>query len=147
VVEEKDERVCRVVRLSGRGVAFQGQLHVVNRCGLRLVSGEVPLTMRWPQWAQARPADAVYDALRARRFDVSRLSTRDLLRKDYKQWQMGDTRVGVASVGMDLRAMAAKDAAMADACAHWSDHCGLDLLVVMVPPQTSPGSIGFQGPH
>jgi len=83
----------------------------------------------------------VYETLRERRFDVSRLSTRDLLRKDYKQWAMGGGRaaaaaVGVASVGMDLRAMAAKDVGMADECARWSEHCGLDLLVIMV--RTSP---------
>jgi hypothetical protein len=82
-------------------------------------------------------ADAVYETLRERRFDVSRLSTRDLLRKDYKQWAMGGggaaaAVVGVASVGMDLRSMAAKDVRMADECARWSEHCGLDLLVIMV---------------
>ena len=75
-----------------------------------------------------------YEALKRARFDQSRLGARDLLRRDYKQWRMGATEIGVASFGVPLRDLEARHAGAGDvraACARFADERGVDALVLM----------------
>jgi exopolyphosphatase len=44
----------------------------------------------------------LFASLAAKKQDQGHLSTRDLLRRDYKQFEAGDTAVGIASVGISL---------------------------------------------
>ncbi|KAJ1648210.1 Exopolyphosphatase [Coemansia erecta] len=69
---------------------------------------------------------------------VSHLSSRDLLRKDYKQWQVVDLsgstwNVGISSVGYRLRKWIKRDgqAAIVDAVDRWIKEQGLDIALVM----------------
>jgi hypothetical protein len=75
-------------------------------------------------------AEAFYQTLKRERFDQMGLSPRDLLRRDYKQWDMGGWRVGVASYQVPLHLMGPA-AEVAAACDAFSAERGLDLLVLM----------------
>mmetsp|Transcript_25585 Transcript_25585/g.31042 ORF Transcript_25585/g.31042 Transcript_25585/m.31042 type:complete len:389 (-) Transcript_25585:490-1656(-) len=74
-----------------------------------------------------------YERLKNLRLDVSTLTTRDLLRKDYKQWTMGGGgfRVGISSVPVFIEKMSTKDNDMAQAIDNWQAECELDLLLIM----------------
>jgi exopolyphosphatase len=49
----------------------------------------------------------LYQSLRTYKYDITHLSTADLLRRDYKQWTMaGGVEVGISSVGMDMLQLA-----------------------------------------
>jgi inorganic pyrophosphatase/exopolyphosphatase len=82
-----------------------------------------------------------YEELKRRRFDQRGLSPRDLLRRDYKQWTMGDGRwgweVGVASFGVPLTEMGGRgggddaSSVVTAACDAFARERGLDVLVLM----------------
>lgn len=73
---------------------------------------------------------AFYETLKRRRFDQAGLSPRDLLRRDYKQWNMGGWIVGVASFGVPLAKMGDPDD-VAAACDAFASERGLDILALM----------------
>ena len=73
---------------------------------------------------------AFYETLKRRRFDQAGLSPRDLLRRDYKQWDMGGWIVGVASFGVPLTKMGDPDD-VAAACDAFAAERGLDILALM----------------
>lgn len=73
--------------------------------------------------------DAFFHALNDAKFDVSRLSMRDLLRRDYKEFVAGARRVGMSAV---LRSLTEVNAAeMNAAVGQWMVEQRLDVLVVM----------------
>lgn len=73
---------------------------------------------------------AFYETLKRRRFDQAGLSPRDLLRRDYKQWDMGGWIVGIASFGVPLEKMGDPDD-VAAACDAFATERGLDILALM----------------
>jgi exopolyphosphatase len=66
--------------------------------------------------------------------DITPLSMRDVLRKDYKEWEEGGLRLGTASAPVDFADLAAK-AGGADALAadvrRFADEKGVDLFAVL----------------
>ena len=74
--------------------------------------------------------EAFYQTLKRERFDQKGLSPRDLLRRDYKQWDMGGWQVGVSSYQVPLASMG-PEAEVTAACDVFSTQRGLDLLVLM----------------
>ncbi|KAG8906977.1 Exopolyphosphatase [Tulasnella sp. 403] len=74
----------------------------------------IPRSTFDPSHAQAAAADtpplgSLDDELSHRKKDVSHLSTRDLLRRDYKQFKAGDLQVGLSSVPYGLDDWVEKD--------------------------------------
>ena len=74
---------------------------------------------------------ALFERLRAERSNVSALGSRDLLRRDYKEYPAGGLRYGISSVTLPLREWAGKDPGLQGALRAWAGERGLDLLLVM----------------
>ncbi|MBL7005858.1 MAG: DHH family phosphoesterase [Spirochaetia bacterium] len=74
---------------------------------------------------------ALFDALQFEKFNVSQLSSYDLLRKDYKEWQLGKIMCGIGSVLMSAEKWVEKDPSIAEAFRKYSDEHGLDVLISM----------------
>ncbi len=73
----------------------------------------------------------LFDTLQFEKFNVSALSSADLLRKDYKQWKMGETRVGISSVLLSVADWLKKDAGLSASLAGYAKSQGLDVLIAM----------------
>ena len=74
---------------------------------------------------------ALFDTLQFEKFNVSALSTSDLLRKDYKQWRMGESRVGISSVLLSVADWLKKDANLSASLASYLSSQRLDVLIAM----------------
>jgi len=83
-------------------------------------------------WSEADMRDE-YEALSAARHDQSSFTCGQLLAKDYKQWKMGEFEVGIASFGVKLQDLIARqDANSIDAeCVRFIDACEIDILFMM----------------
>ena len=87
---------------------------------------------------------SLYETLKRKRFDQSGLSPRDLLRRDYKQWTLGDdVRVGIASFGVALNAMGDAGVVKATCDAFMRDR-GVHVLVLMSAFEGEDGSFKRQ---
>jgi exopolyphosphatase len=80
----------------------------------------------------------LFDKLQFEKFNVSSLGSYDLLRKDYKEWQMGSVKLGIGSVLLPVEDWAAKDPEIASACDRYLKERKLDVLLSM-NAFTSPG--------
>ena len=80
----------------------------------------------------------LFDKLQFEKFNVSSLGSYDLLRKDYKEWQLGKVKLGIGSVLLPVEDWAAKDSKIADACGSYLKERNLDVLLAM-NAFTSPG--------
>jgi len=67
------------------------------------------------------------------KFDLSRLTSAELLRKDYKVWQAvpGGQRYGISSVTMSLAEWTEKDKDLAETLANYMNEQKLAILVIM----------------
>lgn len=74
---------------------------------------------------------ALFERLQFEKFNVDALATADLLRKDYKEYQMGRVRCGIASVLLPVARWLEKDPELADSLAAFARGRGLDLLLAM----------------
>ena len=84
------------------------------------------------EWSEADMRDE-YEALSAARHDQSSFTCGQLLAKDYKQWKMGEFEVGIASFGVKLQDLIARqDASLIDTeCVRFIDACKIDILFMM----------------
>jgi exopolyphosphatase len=73
----------------------------------------------------------LFDSLQREKFNVSALDSSDLLRKDYKEWKMGDLQVGVSSVLLSIGDWLKKDANLSESLATYARSRKLDLLLAM----------------
>lgn len=73
----------------------------------------------------------LFERLQAEKFNVSALSTRDILRKDYKEYQMGALKCGISSALLPLGDWLRKDPRLEDSFAAYCESRGLDLLLAM----------------
>ena len=73
----------------------------------------------------------LFDRLQFEKFNVAALDTPDLLRKDYKQYQMGAVRCGMSSVLLPIVQWLDKDPDLATSLADYAAKNGLGLLLVM----------------
>ncbi len=79
----------------------------------------------------AADQESLFDKLQSEKFNVSSLETYDLLRKDYKEWQMGSVKCGIGSVLMPLKAWIEKDPDITAGFESYRKERGLDLLLAM----------------
>ncbi|SIQ62924.1 exopolyphosphatase [Alkalispirochaeta americana] len=82
--------------------------------------------------------DDLFQVLQREKFNVSDLETRDLLRKDYKEWQIGENRIGISSVLLPVKDWVARDSELAQGLEAYRDARGLDMLLAMIA-YTAPG--------
>jgi exopolyphosphatase len=69
--------------------------------------------------------------LQAEKFNVSVLSTRDILRKDYKEYRLGAVKCGISSAPLSLGDWIGKDPRIEDSFAQYARSRDLDLLLAM----------------
>jgi len=74
---------------------------------------------------------ALFERLQFEKFNVASLDTADLLRKDYKEYQMGAVRCGIASVLLPIARWQEKDPALPASLAEFAAQRGLDALLAM----------------
>ncbi len=79
-----------------------------------------------------------FDKVQLEKFNVQGLSTNDLLRKDYKEWTLGQIQCGIASALLPLKEWAQMDGALAAGFAAFTKDRGLNLLLSM-NAYTDPG--------
>jgi exopolyphosphatase len=73
----------------------------------------------------------LFDMLQKEKFNVSALDTADLLRKDYKEWRMGSSQVGVSSVLLPITDWLVKDKQLSASLAGYVSARKLDVLIAM----------------
>ena len=74
---------------------------------------------------------ALFERLQFEKFNVAALETGDLLRKDYKEYQFGAVRCGIASVLLPIAQWLEKDPDIAASLAQFAARQQLDLLLAM----------------
>ncbi len=74
---------------------------------------------------------ALFDKLQFEKFNVSSLGSYDLLRKDYKEWQLGDIKCGIGSVLMPALDWIKKDSDLLNVFQKYTKDRNLDVLLVM----------------
>ncbi len=76
--------------------------------------------------------EKLFEKLQFEKFNTASLSTTDLLRKDYKEWKMGDKMCGFSSALLPAAKWLAKDNSISG---NISDYCkskNLDILFIMI---------------
>ena len=73
----------------------------------------------------------LFDKLQFEKFNVSSLGTYDLLRKDYKEWQMGSIKCGIGSVLMPLEAWIKNDPEIVSGFDSYLKERSLNILLAM----------------
>ncbi|MBT3274246.1 MAG: DHH family phosphoesterase, partial [Spirochaetales bacterium] len=73
----------------------------------------------------------LFDRLQYEKFNVSALESYDLLRKDYKEWKLGDVSCGIGSVLMPAEEWLKKDAKIFSAFETYVKERKLDVLIAM----------------
>jgi len=77
-------------------------------------------------------SNTLFETLQREKFNVSDLSTADLLRKDYKEYAAGKIRYGMSTVLISLDAWKKKDPRLQQELERYRKTRKLDLLVVMI---------------
>ncbi|MCL2294247.1 MAG: DHH family phosphoesterase [Spirochaetes bacterium] len=67
-----------------------------------------------------------------RKRDLSNLSSRDMLRKDYKEWIMGRKKTGFSSVNLSLQGWLQKDYKLPEEITKYYIENSLDVLFIMI---------------
>jgi exopolyphosphatase len=74
---------------------------------------------------------ALFDSLQFEKFNVAALTSRDILRKDYKEYRMGSVVCGMASALLPLADWMKKDVALEESFKAYAAERKLDVLLVM----------------
>ena len=74
---------------------------------------------------------SLFDRLQAEKFNVSALSTRDILRRDYKEYRLGAVKCGISSALLPLGEWIGKDPQLEASFAEYARSRELDLLLAM----------------
>ncbi len=74
---------------------------------------------------------SLFDRLQTEKFNVSSLSTRDILRKDYKEYTMGAVRCGISSALLSLGDWVGKDRDLEASFGQYARSRGLHMLLAM----------------
>lgn len=75
--------------------------------------------------------NALFESLQFEKFNVAALSSRDILRKDYKEYRMGSVVCGIASALLPMADWMKKDAALDESFKAYLTERKLDVLLVM----------------
>ncbi|KDQ07539.1 hypothetical protein BOTBODRAFT_607928 [Botryobasidium botryosum FD-172 SS1] len=87
--------------------------------------------------ASAPPSIAdITEELSTQKADVSRLDSRDLLRRDYKEFVVSGTRVGLSTVPLGPKPWLEKDPELGRALDAWAEERKLDVAGVLVTYRT-----------
>lgn len=73
----------------------------------------------------------LFNKLQTEKFNTSALDTPDLLRKDYKEWQMGAVKLGISSVLLPVKEWLSKDPGIAEEFSKYAQSRKLDILLAM----------------
>jgi exopolyphosphatase len=73
----------------------------------------------------------LFETLQYEKFNVSKLSTSDLLRKDYKEYAAGNIRYGMSSVLLSIDSWKKKDSNLCESLAHYARQRKLNILLAM----------------
>ncbi len=73
----------------------------------------------------------LFNKLQAEKFNTSALDTPDLLRKDYKEWQMGAVKLGISSVLLPVKEWLKKDPGIVEKFSKYAQSRKLDILLAM----------------
>ncbi|MCL2480445.1 MAG: DHH family phosphoesterase [Spirochaetaceae bacterium] len=74
----------------------------------------------------------LFKNLSIEKHNISDLSSRDILRKDYKEWIMGRKKTGFSSVGISLKDWLKKDSSLPEEINKYYIENSLDILVIMI---------------
>jgi len=74
---------------------------------------------------------SLFDRLQAEKFNVSALSTRDILRRDYKEYRLGAVKCGISSALLPLGEWIDRDPQLGTAVGDFARSRDLDLLLIM----------------
>lgn len=75
--------------------------------------------------------DKLFEKIQFEKFNVSSLGTYDLLRKDYKEWDLGKVKCGIASVLMSASDWLEKDPDIVSSFEKFRSEKNLDILFAM----------------
>jgi len=75
--------------------------------------------------------EALFEALQSEKCSFAQLSSCDLLRKDYKEWQLGPFRWGISSVMLSAEDWAARDPDLKEIFSQFQQEKKLDVLISM----------------
>jgi len=80
--------------------------------------------------------EELYQILKRLRFSQDHLSTMKLLKKDYKQWQMGSLFVGIASISVPLEDLCARESFDQDVSSFMTQN-NIGVLIIMTAYEAS----------
>ncbi len=72
-----------------------------------------------------------FECIQREKFNVSNLTTTDLLRKDYKEWNLGKVSCGIASVLLPVEQWGENDINLCQKFAAYTETRSLDILLAM----------------
>ncbi len=96
----------------------------------RVTPKDISVAQALEPFCQIKP-DSFYQAVREAKFSIKGLDTRDLLRKDYKEFSFGQIRCGIASVPISLTRWKDRDPNLGKNLETWAHEKNLDILVTM----------------
>lgn len=76
--------------------------------------------------------NALFERLQAEKLSAGALGSRDILRRDYKEYRMGGTRCGISSALLPLAEWAGRDPEIESSFRGYAEERGLDLLLAMI---------------
>lgn len=76
-------------------------------------------------------SEKLFKKLQFEKYNVSSFGSYDLLRKDYKEWQLGSVKLGIGSVLLSLEDWTEKDPDMPDKISRYSRERNLDVFLSM----------------
>ena len=74
----------------------------------------------------------LFEKLSREKRNISNLSSRDILRKDYKEWIMGREKTGFSSVNLPLQSWLEKDSGLFEEINKYYVENSLDILFIMI---------------
>lgn len=77
------------------------------------------------------PREKYFNNIQREKFNVMGLGTRDLLRKDYKEFLFSTLRCGVSSVPLSIEQWVERDRALCSGLVYFAETCKLDVLLSM----------------
>ncbi|KXT00360.1 hypothetical protein AC578_5857 [Pseudocercospora eumusae] len=75
--------------------------------------------------------DRFFNEINTAKSNIDELSLRDILRKDYKQWQEGDLTLGISSVVQSIQYLEGRNEDLQDTIKAWAKERKLNMFAIM----------------
>ncbi|KXT14472.1 hypothetical protein AC579_4794 [Pseudocercospora musae] len=75
--------------------------------------------------------DRLFNEINNAKSNIDELSLRDIMRKDYKQWQEGDLTLGISSVVQSIQSLESRDEDLQDTIRAWAKERKLNMFAIM----------------